>query len=65
MRNGKRKNSSDRRGMDWYTTTRTGSLKYVVPFCKNGAKPSTEMKTFFYFPSTTIVGLKNTISRKP
>jgi len=52
-----RKNPSDRRGMDWDTTNRTGSLTYVGPFCKNGAKLSTEMKTFFYFPSTTTVGL--------
>jgi hypothetical protein len=50
--------------MDWDTTTRTGSLTYVGPFCKNGAKPSTEMKKFFYFPLTTTVGLKNTITRK-
>jgi hypothetical protein len=50
--------------MDWDTTTRTGSLTYVGSFCKNGAKPSTEMKTFFYFPSTTTVDLKSTITRK-
>jgi len=63
-RDRKRKNSSDRREKDWDTTARTGSLTCVGQFCKNGAKPSTEMKKFFYFPSTTTVGLKDTITRK-
>lgn len=50
--------------MDWDTTTGTGSLIHMGPFFKNGAKPSTEMKPFFYFPSATTVGSKNTITRK-